>query len=89
MSPERMENLQRPEVMGWEAENPNVPGPMRFFSSPLAPVMAEDGLPVPFPMDRSCVPPAIGQAWPQRAPSHPSGGHGDPVAGFLLDWERR
>lgn len=56
--------------------------PRCFFPAPLLQGMAEDGLPVPFPVDRSCVPLTMGWAQPQRAPSHPHGGHGDLVCRF-------
>lgn len=37
MSLEGVDDLQQPEVVGWKAGNPHVPGPTLFFSSPLAP----------------------------------------------------
>lgn len=45
--------------------------PRCFFPAPLLQGMAEDGLPVPFPVDRSCVPLTMGWAQPEGPISPP------------------
>lgn len=50
--PKGMEDLQQPDVVGWKAGTPMSLAPYCLFCRPPASGRAEDGLPVPFPMDR-------------------------------------
>lgn len=80
----KLEDLHQPQWVGWEAGNLPICGPTMLFPAFLFKGMLKMDFQSPSPWTE----PMRLQLWPQRAPSHPSGGHSNFIAGFLLDWER-
>lgn len=76
--------LHQLQLVGWEAGNLPICGPMMLFPAFLLQGMLRMDSQHPSPWTELM----WLQPWPQRALSHPSGGHSNFIAGFLLDWER-
>lgn len=54
-----LEDMHQLQLVGWEAGNLPICGPIMLFPGLLAPGNAEDGLPVSFPLDRAPVAPTM------------------------------